>query len=51
MTLNNWTDALQTIESSDIQIVVAWTNAINEMKEVKNTSPSQLARVVSVTRG
>lgn len=37
--LSDWTDALQTIESSDIQIVVAWTNAINEMKEIKRHLP------------
>ena len=37
--LSDWTDALQTIEASDFQILVAWTNAINEMKEVKQHLP------------
>tara|TARA_Y100000114_G_scaffold152868_1_gene171893 strand:- start:883 stop:2235 length:1353 start_codon:yes stop_codon:yes gene_type:complete len=33
--LSDWTNALQTIEASDLQIIVPWTTNINQMKEVK----------------
>lgn len=33
--LSDWTSALQTIEASDIQIMVAWTTDIDQQKEVK----------------
>ena len=33
--LSDWTSALQTIEASDIQIIVPWTTNIDQMKEVK----------------
>jgi hypothetical protein len=33
--LDDWTSALQTIEASDLQIIVPWSTSINELKEVK----------------
>jgi len=35
VSLSDWTSALQTIEASDLQIIVPWTTSINELKEVK----------------
>ena len=37
--LSDWTSALATIESSDIQILVGWTADIDEQKEIKKHLP------------
>ena len=37
--LTNWSDALETIESSDIQIIVGWSSNIDHMNKIKSHLP------------